>query len=66
MKRFRATFWRSNPEFLYGGYRTRRTIEAEDIATARERAEHIANSYYADGTLTLQDVEFIGDAEDEN
>lgn len=42
MKKYVATFWRSNPQFKAGGYETTRTIEAFSIASARKKAREIS------------------------
>lgn len=42
MKKFVATFWRSNPQLRSGGYTTTREIEAKTIASARKQAREIA------------------------
>ena len=41
MKKFKATFWRSNPQLTAGGYETTRTIEAKTIRSAEKKANEI-------------------------
>ena len=54
LKKYVATFWRSNPQFKAGGYETTRTIEAVSIASARKKAreiyEHMLRSGFPTGT----------------
>lgn len=56
MKKFKATFWRSNPQLTNGGYVTTRTIEAKTIRSARKKANEIcAKTLY--GSMTLLNIE---------
>ena len=43
MKKFIATFWRSNPQLVNGGYETTKTIEAKTIKSATKKANEIAD-----------------------
>ena len=54
MKKYKATYWRSNPQFSNGGYETTRIIEAKTAASAKKKAENIQVCY---GGLPLLDVE---------
>lgn len=40
-RKFKATFWRSNPQLTAGGYETTRTIEAKTIRSAEKKANEI-------------------------
>lgn len=42
MKKYTATYWRSNPQLANGGYETTRDIEAKTIASAKKKAREIA------------------------
>lgn len=44
MKTFIVTFWRENPQLKNGGRYTTRTIEARTEASAREKADKIAEA----------------------
>lgn len=56
MKKYTATFFRSNPQLANGGYETTRTIEAKTIASARKKAREIeAKALY--GGMTLLNLE---------
>lgn len=56
MKKFKATFWRSNPQLSNGGYETTRTIEAKTIRSAEKKAREIsAKCLY--GGMSLLKVE---------
>ena len=55
MKKFVATFWRSNPQLKAGGYHTDSIIEARTIASARKKANAIgAGCVY--GGMELEDI----------
>lgn len=55
MKKFTATYFRSNPQMTNGGYKTTRTIEAKTIASARKKAREIeAKCIY--GGMSLTDI----------
>lgn len=56
MKKYVATFWRSNPQLRNGGYITTRTIEAKTIASARKQAREIAGKTVYGG-MELLNVE---------
>lgn len=52
MKKFKATFWRSNPQLTAGGYETTRTIEAKTIRSAKKKANEICEkTVYGDMQL---------------
>lgn len=56
MKTYIATFFRTNPQLVNGGYETTRTIEAKTIASARKKANTISeNCIY--GGMDLISVE---------
>lgn len=44
MKTFVVTFWRENPQFKNGGYYSTQEIEARTEASARKKAEKIADT----------------------
>lgn len=54
MKKYIATFWRSNPQ-MYGGYETKRMIEAKTITSAIRKARDYENCLY--GSKKLLKVE---------
>lgn len=56
MKKFTATFWRSNPQLANGGYETKRTIEARTIKSAEKKANELASktSYGGMSLLTVE------------
>lgn len=58
MKTFKATFFRHNPQLNNGGYETTRTIEAKTIASARKKAQKIADatSYGSMSLLTIEEA----------
>ncbi len=56
MKKYTATYWRSNPQLANGGYETTREIEAKTIASARKKAREIAERS-AYGSMELLSVE---------
>lgn len=56
MKKYTATYWRSNPQLANGGYETTREIEAKTIASARKKAREIADRS-AYGSMELLNVE---------
>lgn len=56
MKKYTATYWRSNPQLANGGYETTREIEAKTIASARKKAREIAERS-AYGSMELLNVE---------
>lgn len=56
MKKYTATYWRSNPQLANGGYETTREIEAKTIASARKKAREIAERR-AYGSMKLLNVE---------
>lgn len=56
MKKYIATYWRSNPQLTNRGYETTATIKATNIRSARKKAEEICNRV-AYGSMTLQDVQ---------
>lgn len=41
MKKYKATFWRSNPQLKNGGYETTTIIEARTIKSAEKKANDI-------------------------
>lgn len=43
MKKYKAYFWRSNPQLSSGGYETTRTIEAKTIRSAEKKARELAD-----------------------
>ena len=55
MKKYKATFWRSNPQLKNGGYETTREIEARNLRSAQKKAREIENtcSY---GSMILREV----------
>ena len=57
MKKYIATFWRSNPQIQGGGYETERTIEAKTIASAIRKARDYENCLY--GSKKLLKVELV-------
>lgn len=56
MKKYIATYWRSNPQLANGGYETTTEIEAKTIASARKKAREIAERCVY-GSKTLLNVE---------
>ena len=54
MKKYKATYWRENPQLPKGGYETTRTIEARTPEEAKKKAEQLTVSY---GSLRLIDIE---------
>ena len=54
MKKFKAKFWRGNPQLANGGYETTRTIEAKTITQARKKAREYEKCVY--GSMTLLDI----------
>ncbi len=58
MKRFKATFWRSNPQLTNGGYETTRTIEAKTIRSARKKANEICENVNYGG-MELLNIEEV-------
>lgn len=55
MKRFKVTFWRSNPQLSAGGYKTTRIIEARTIGSAEKKANELA-AKVAYGSMRLTDI----------
>lgn len=41
MKKYIATYWRSNPQLKNGGYETTQELEAKSIASAKKQAKDI-------------------------
>ena len=56
MKKYKATYWRENPQLPKGGYETTRTIEARTPEAAKKKAEQLTVSY---GSLRLIDIEEV-------
>lgn len=56
MKKYTATYWRSNPQLANGGYETTREIEARTIASARKKAQQLADACRY-GSMELRSVE---------
>lgn len=56
MKKFKATFWRGNPQLTNGGYKTTRTIEAKTMKAAERKAKKISNNTVY-GSMTLLKIE---------
>lgn len=54
MKKYKAKFWRGNPQLKNGGYETTRTIEAKTITQARKKAREFEKCVY--GSMTLLDI----------
>lgn len=55
MKKYKATFWRSNPQLKNGGYETTREFEARNLRSAQKKAREIEkNCSY--GGMWLQEV----------
>lgn len=54
MKKYVATFWRSNPQLPKGGYVTTREIEAKTIASARKQAREITEKTVYGGMELLK------------
>lgn len=57
LKKYKATFWRGNPQLKNGGYETTRTIEAVSITQARKIAREKHENGCAYGTLSLLSIE---------
>lgn len=58
MKKWKCTFWRSNPQLRNGGYETEREIEAKTEASAWKKAEKRYGSPIYGG-MSLIKVELI-------
>ena len=58
MKKYRAVFWRGNPQLPKWGYETTRTIEARNRAAAARAAEKHTPAY---GTMQLLRIEEMED-----
>lgn len=43
MKKYKATFWRSNPQLKNGGYETTREFEVRNLRSAQKKAREIEN-----------------------
>lgn len=56
MKKYTATYWRSNPQIANGGYETTREIEAKTIASARKKARELESGCVY-GSMELLKVE---------
>ena len=54
MKRYTATFWRTNPQLANGGYETTRTVEARTKASAEKKAQAIADECRYGGMTLLR------------
>lgn len=54
MKKYKLTFWRSNPQLTAGGYETTRTIEAKTIASAKKKAREIEEKCLYGGMSLLK------------
>ncbi len=54
MKKFKATFWRSNSQLTNGGYETTRTIEAKTIRSAKKKANEICEKTIYGGMELLK------------
>ena len=55
MKKYKATFWRSNPQLSSGGYQTTRIIEAKTIRSAEKKARELADKVVYGG-MRLTDI----------
>lgn len=55
MKKYTATFWRSNPQLPHGGYEKRMDIEAKSMAAARKVAREYEEGIVY-GTMTLTEL----------
>lgn len=58
MKKYKLTFWRSNPQLTSGGYETTRTVEAKTIASARKKASEIEKRCIYGG-MSLLKIEIV-------
>ena len=55
MNTYIATFFRGNPQLKNGGYKTKRTIQAHSMTSARKKACEISNNVNC-GTMRLIDI----------
>lgn len=54
MKKYRITYWRSNPQLKNGGYETTSTICAKSMREARKHANTVAGSCVYGGKEVLK------------
>ena len=55
MKKYKATFWRSNPQLKNGGYETTREFEARNLRIAQKKAREIENGCCY-GSMSLREI----------